>query len=278
MAAPGTTGSTGSGSKKDVAKSEASEVKDTALDAGSNVAGTAKQEAGNVVREVGSQARSLLDQLRSDVREQGGAQKDKIASTLHSWSKELASMASKSEEDGPVADLARQASRRGGEIAHWLDNHEVGDALDEVKRYGRRHPIAFLGICAAAGVVVGRLTRSAVATNTSLDSPNYPSARALSVGNTYASEQGVQGPYVASTGPYGAAADPYAPATPGPAQTWPAEQDYGQPPAGYVAPDGPTDPAPPSTGMLNGPGDNYDNGGAGPLSGEPERGQGEYRP
>ena len=54
-------GSAGSDSKRDVAKSEAADVKDTALEAGSNVAGTAKQEAGNVVREASNQARSLLE-------------------------------------------------------------------------------------------------------------------------------------------------------------------------------------------------------------------------
>ena len=124
-----------------------------------------------------------VDQLRSDVREQGSGQKDKIASTLHSLSQELGSMASKSEEDGPVTDLARQASRRGGEIAHWLDDHDAGDALEEVKRYARRHPFTFLAICAAAGVVVGRLGRGAVAANTSLDSPDSSSAdRALGSG------------------------------------------------------------------------------------------------
>ncbi len=246
--ASGTSGSAGSDSKKEVAKSEAADVKDTALAAGSNVAGTAKQEAGNVVREASNQARSLLEQLRSDVRQQGNGQKDKIATTLHSLSHELGSMASKSEEDGPVTDLARQASRRGGEVAHWLDNHETGDVLEEVKRYARRHPFTFLAICAAAGVVVGRLTRGAIAANTSLDSPDSSSAdRALGSGSAYGGEQVAPGPYAASAGPY-AAADPYAPGTPGAAQTWPAEQGYGQGPTGYLAPSGPTDPAPGSTG------------------------------
>ena len=271
-------GSAGSDSKKEVAKSEAADVKDTALAAGSNVAGTAKQEAGNVVREASNQARSLLEQLRSDVRQQGNGQKDKIATTLHSLSHELGSMASKSEEDGPVTDLARQASRRGGEVAHWLDNHETGDVLEEVKRYGRRHPFTFLAICAAAGVVVGRLTRGAIAANTSLDSPDSSSAdRALGSGSAYGGEQVAPGPYAASAGPY-AAADPYAPGTPGAAQTWPAEQGYGQGPTGYLAPSGPTGPAPGSTGVLNGPGDSLNDPVTGPVPGEPVRSQGEYLP
>jgi uncharacterized protein YjbJ (UPF0337 family) len=260
-----------------VAKSEAADVKDTALDAGANVAGTAKEEAGNVVREATSQARGLLDQLRSDVREQGSGQKDKIASTLHSLSQELGAMASKSDEDGPVTDLARQASRRGGEIAHWLDDHDAGDALEQVKRYARRHPVAFLGTCAAAGMVVGRLTRSAVAANTSLDTPDSSSPPARASGSRYGGEQVAPSPYVVSAGRYGAAADPDASGAPGAAQTWPPEQDYGQAPAGYLPPGEPTGPAPRSTGMLNGPGDS-DDPASGPVPGEPVRPQGEYRP
>jgi hypothetical protein len=83
-------------------------------------------------------------------------------------------MASKSDESGPMTDLASEASRRGGEIAHWLDTHEPDDVLDEVKRFARRRPVAFLALAAAAGVVAGRLTRGAVAANTSVDSDTEP--------------------------------------------------------------------------------------------------------
>ena len=52
----------------------------------------------------------------------------------------------------------------------WLDNHEPSDLLDEVKRFARRRPATFLALAAAAGVVAGRVTRGAVAANTSVDS------------------------------------------------------------------------------------------------------------
>ena len=44
--------------------------------------------------------------------------------------------------------------------------------LDEIKRFARRRPMAFLALAAAAGVLVGRIGRGAVAANTSLDSPD----------------------------------------------------------------------------------------------------------
>ena len=89
-------------------------------------------------------------------------------------------MASSSQESGPLTDLAHQASRKGGEIAHWLENREPADVLEEVRAFARRRPVMFLGLCALAGVVAGRLTRGAVAANTSLDSKTDVSPRRMS--------------------------------------------------------------------------------------------------
>jgi hypothetical protein len=159
---------TGSGSTVGTAKGEAANVKDTAVDAAAGVKDVAKSEASNVVEEAKYQARNLVDQTRSELRGQASNGQSAFAEKLHGWASELGSMAS--DESGPMSDLAQEASRRVGEISHWLGNHEPGDLLDEVKRYARRKPGTFLALCAAAGVVAGRLTRGAVAANTSVDS------------------------------------------------------------------------------------------------------------
>ena len=170
----------GSASTTTVAKDQAADVKDTALDAGKNVAATAKDEAVNVVAETTQQAKSLLSSVTDEVQTQAGSQQQKIATAVHALSKELGGMASGSAESGPLTDLAHQASRKGGEIAHWLENKEPRDVLTEVTAYARRHPVTFLALCGLAGVVAGRLTRGAVAANTSLDStdsdPSTPQA------------------------------------------------------------------------------------------------------
>ena len=98
-----------------------------------------------------------------------GTQQHRIAEAVRSLSKELGGMASSSQESGPLTDLAREASRQGGEIAEWLQDKEPTDVLDSVRSYARRRPGTFLVLCGLAGVVAGRLTRSAVATRTSLD-------------------------------------------------------------------------------------------------------------
>jgi hypothetical protein len=170
---PVSSGSEG-GSTVETAKSEAANVKDTAADAASGVAEVAKSEFSSVATEAKYQTRNLVDQTRSELRGQVNNKQAQLASKVHSWASELGSMASKSEDSGPMTDLAQEAARRGGEIAYWLDNHEPADVLQEVKRFARRRPVAFLALAAAAGVVAGRVSRGAVAANTSVDADAEP--------------------------------------------------------------------------------------------------------
>lgn len=160
----------GSSSTVDTAKSEAANVKDTAVDAAAGVKDFAKSEASNLAEEAKYQARSLVGQTRSELRGQASNQQSALAERVDGWASELGSMASRSDESGPMSDLAQEASRRVGEISRWLDSHEPADLVDEVKRFARRRPVAFLAIAAAAGVLAGRVTRGAAAANRSVDS------------------------------------------------------------------------------------------------------------
>jgi hypothetical protein len=135
------------------------DVKDAAKEAGQHVAEVAKDQAGNVAAEAKHQAKDLLDQGRDELRQQTAQQQDRVASGLHSLSAELHSMASGSSDQGMAADLAREAADRARAMATWLEEREPGQLLDEVTSFARRRPGAFLGIAAAAGVVVGRLGR-----------------------------------------------------------------------------------------------------------------------
>ncbi|SDD95408.1 hypothetical protein [Auraticoccus monumenti] len=167
------TGSTGGSddSTKDVAKQEAGQVKNTAVDAGRDVAGTAKEEAAGVAGEAKERAADLVGTVTTEVRTQIGSQQQRLAGGLHSVASELGEMASKAEGSGPGSQLAQEASRRIGSAAHWFENREPADVLDEVRDFARRRPGLFLGGMALAGLVVGRLTRDVVASRTDLDNP-----------------------------------------------------------------------------------------------------------
>lgn len=247
------------------AKGQAKQVAGTAVDSGKQVAETAKVEAGNVATEAKQQAASLLDTVRTELGQSAGTQQNRIADALHGLSKELGGMASSSEESGPLTDLAHEASRRGGEIAHWLQDKEPADVLESVRSYARRRPGTFLILCGVAGVVAGRLTRSAVATRTGVDNKDGDgSPTTHGRGSNYTAQSAVTAdvpsPYgtgSADPAPYGTGpgfVEPYAnqPADPTPYGSEPADRAlYGSEPpmpgSGFV---GTTDP---SAGPSGGP-------------------------
>jgi hypothetical protein len=173
------TGTGGSPSTKDVAKDEAGNVKDTAVGAGKQVAGTAKDEAANVAGEAKQQAKSLVGAATTQLKDQASSQQTKLASSLRGYTDQLQGLTQgQGLEAGPLNDLVQQAASRGSDFVSWLENREPADVLDEVRRFARRRPVVFLTLCGLAGVVAGRITRGAVAANTSVDSPSP--ARALS--------------------------------------------------------------------------------------------------
>jgi hypothetical protein len=67
-------------------------------------------------------------------------------------------------------------------MADWLEQREPGDLLDEVRRFARRRPGAFVLGALVAGVVAGRMTRGIVAARSDESdgdqSPQWSSATA----------------------------------------------------------------------------------------------------
>ncbi len=157
-------------STADTAKGEGRQVAGEAKEGGQHVAGVAKEEATKVASTVGEQAKSLLSQSRSELSDQAGTQKQRLAEGLKSFSDELDSMAQNSEQSGPATDLARQASQHTQALAGWLQDHEPDAVLDEVKRFAQKRPGTFILVAAGVGLAAGRLTRGL--TSDSDDAPN----------------------------------------------------------------------------------------------------------
>jgi len=197
----------GGQSTTDVAKGEASAVKDTAVDAGKQVASTAKDEAANVASEAKYQAKNLVGTATSEVHNQVSTQQGRLASTLRGYADELQGISQGNAPSGVVGDLIQQVASRGSHIAQWLEDREPRDVLEEVRRYARRRPAMFLAMCGLAGVVAGRVTRGAVAANTSVDSSGASPARAADYDySTTTPTTGTVG-YEQTTGTYGGYSD-----------------------------------------------------------------------
>lgn len=164
----GSSGSSGDGQgRADVAKQEGAHVKDEASGAVRDVAGTAKEQAGNVVGDVRDQAQRLGQQTQSQLHDQARTQRDRAVGSLRSVSDDLHSMADKADEaeetgSGLGAKVSRQGAQYAGQLADYLDGREPGELFDDVRSLARRRPGAFLLGAAIAGVVAGRLSRSAI--------------------------------------------------------------------------------------------------------------------
>ena len=126
------------------------------------VGATASEEAQKVAHEAKAQAKSLLSDLQVDLRDQAGKQQEKIAGGLRSMSDEFNTMLDAS-SGGQGAELVGMAGRRAEEVASWLENRDPGTMLEDVRRFARRRPGAFLAIALGAGLVAGRVARNLAA-------------------------------------------------------------------------------------------------------------------
>ncbi len=164
-AGPGTT---------DVAKDEASNVAQNAGGAAGQVAGTAQEQAREVVSEAKAQVSDLGRQFKSQVDEQATTQRDRLTETLRSLSDELDQMANNGGQSGLATDAARQLADRGRRAAGFLEDKQPGDLVHQATDFARRRPGAFLLGAAAAGLLAGRLTRGAAASNSEGMAAPYP--------------------------------------------------------------------------------------------------------
>jgi uncharacterized protein YjbJ (UPF0337 family) len=149
----------------ETARDEAGQLKETSTEATRQVAGTVKEKASDVTADAREQTRRLAGQTRDELVGQASQQKDRAADGLRSVGDELRGMAEHG-QSGLGAQLARQGAGFADQAADFLQQHEPGDLLEEVRGFARRKPGTFLLVAAAAGVVAGRLTRALAAGGT----------------------------------------------------------------------------------------------------------------
>jgi hypothetical protein len=145
---------------RDEAVSQAGDVKDSAVEAGTHVAEVAKDQAGTLATEAGNQVKNLFSQTRDELGAQAGTQQQRLAGGLHSLGDEVRSLAEGNGGSGIATEVAHQVADRTKSVASWLENREPADVLQDVAAFARRRPGLFIAIAAGAGVLVGRLARS----------------------------------------------------------------------------------------------------------------------
>ena len=144
------------------AKRAATQVAEEATTNAREVARTAKSEARSVARDARDHAADVLQTARSELRDQASEQAQNLAATLEDFGQQLAEMAdASSEPESPMSQLVRSASDTMSQRARRIDQHGIDSVVDDLKRFARNRPAAFLLSSVAVGFAIGRLAKHA---------------------------------------------------------------------------------------------------------------------
>jgi hypothetical protein len=163
----------------ETAKSEASNVASTAADGARDVAGEAGAQAKAVVGEAKQQLDRLVSQGRVELRQQAEQRNSQAVGQLRTLSEQLGALVhGRPEAAGPLADYASDLQYRVRRLAARMEQGGPQGVVDDITRFARRRPGAFLAGAAGVGFVVGRFARAGAA---SQQDDTTPSSAALGV-------------------------------------------------------------------------------------------------
>jgi len=125
------------------------------------VADEAPVQAARVVDDARTQLKDAARRAMDDLRAQADDRAAQAAQGLRDLSTRADALAAgRTEAAGDLADLVQSLGRHAQDFADRLDGRGVGGVADELARFGRKRPLAFLGLSLGAGFIVGRLVRT----------------------------------------------------------------------------------------------------------------------
>ena len=144
------------------AKQAAANVADDAVAHARDVVDSARSEARSVTREAQDQAADVVRSARTELRAQASEQAKRLSETLGDFGRQLGDMADASPEpESQMSQLARSAAGTLSERARRMDEQGIDGAVEDVKRFARNRPAAFLLGSVAVGFAIGRLAKHA---------------------------------------------------------------------------------------------------------------------
>lgn len=128
------------------------------------VADEAPAQAAKIVDDAKSQLRDATHRSLTDLRSQADDRTTQAVSGLRSLSSRAEAMqAGRLDEAGNLPEITGALGRYADEFANRLDTRGVDGLVDDVSRFGRQHPWAFLGLSVGVGFAFGRLVRTSAA-------------------------------------------------------------------------------------------------------------------
>jgi hypothetical protein len=119
----------------------------------------AKERMKSLASEVKDRTRKVAEQARGQVQELVEDQKEQAAAGLGSVAEALREAGRKLEEKDPNVPLGRYADRAAGQVdrlSTYLREHDLSDAVHDVKELTRRRPALVLGGSFLAGLMLAR--------------------------------------------------------------------------------------------------------------------------
>lgn len=164
------------------AKEQTSATVQTAQEGSQQVADEAKQQLSQLTDQAQLELHRVIGQARGELRDRASEQTDKVATGLRDWADELRALAEGRTNDAPRAiDWLSQAATHMTDYADRLEHRGAAGAVEDVSRFARRRPGAFLIGAVAAGFAAGRLARGAQKANTDGSDSNPTAGRNGSV-------------------------------------------------------------------------------------------------
>lgn len=149
-------------SRTDEAKDRASDVASGAQQKAGEVAQQARDEVASVASAAGGKATELAGTARQELRDRAQSEASNVGERMRSIADELRAMGQTSQEQGGMtAGLVDQLADRMETGARRLSDGDLDTILQDVKRFARNRPGAFLLGAAGAGFLVGRILRTA---------------------------------------------------------------------------------------------------------------------
>jgi ElaB/YqjD/DUF883 family membrane-anchored ribosome-binding protein len=137
----------------DTVKSDATNALDELKDVASNVGAEVSDQA----RGIADEAKSQLSQAADQAKTVAGDQKDKIAEQVGSVAKAIGSAASELEaKNGAASQYARMLADKTEQFSETIRNNDVDALLGMANDFGRKQPVAFLGMAALLGFAASR--------------------------------------------------------------------------------------------------------------------------
>lgn len=148
-------------------KEQASASAQTAQQGGQQIADQAQEQLSQLSDQAQLELHRVIEQAQGEFRERATEQTDKLATGLRGWADELRALAEGRSDDAPRAvDWLSQAAGQATDYADRLEHQGAAGVVEDLSRFARRRPGAFLMGAVVAGFAAGRLARGAQRANT----------------------------------------------------------------------------------------------------------------